>query len=104
MRAPARRGGALGAQQAPILPRDSDYLQAKLNELDDQQLAAEKGIGYFDTHLLSRGHDICASPSDRYIEGFVTIGSAVSLHPNAFGAAAVGNAIAGYLGKSGPRG
>jgi hypothetical protein len=80
-------------------------LQSKLNELDDlrQQLAAEKGIDYFSTRLLSRGHDICASPGDRYVEGFVTTCSTVPLHPNAFGAAVVGNVIARYLGKSGPR-
>jgi lysophospholipase L1-like esterase len=99
-----RPGGCFPGQ--PVLPRDSDYLQSKLNELDDrqQQLAASKGVDYFDTRPLSRGHDICASPSDRYIEGFVTAGSAVPLHPNAFGAAAVGNALAGYLGRSGLRG
>jgi lysophospholipase L1-like esterase len=99
-----RPGGCFPAQ--PVLPRDSDYLQSKLNELDDlqQQLAAEKRIDYFDTRLLSQGHDICASASDRYIEGFVTNGSAVPLHPNAFGTAAVGNALAGYLGKTGLRG
>jgi lysophospholipase L1-like esterase len=95
-----RPGGCFPGQ--PVLPRDSDYLQSKLNELDglQQQLAAEKGIDYFDTRPILRGHDICASPGDRYIEGFVTTGSAVPLHPNAFGAAAVGNALAGYPGKS----
>ena len=99
-----RPGGCFPGQ--PVLPRDSDYLQSKLNELDDrqQQLAAIKGIDYFDTRPLSRGHDICASPSDRYIEGFATSGSAVPLHPNAFGAAAVGNALAGYVGRSVLRG
>lgn len=99
-----RPGGCFPAQ--PVLPRDSDYLQSKLNELDDlqQQLATQKSIDYFDTRPLSQGHDICAAPSDRYIEGFVTTGSAVRLHPNAFGATAVGNALAGYLGKSGARG
>ena len=99
-----RPGGCFPGQ--PVLPRDSDYLQSKLNELDDrqQQLAAIKGIDYFDTRPLSRGHDICASPSDRYIEGFVTTGSAIPLHPNAFGAAAVGNALAGYVGRSVLRG
>jgi lysophospholipase L1-like esterase len=99
-----RPGGCFPGQ--PVLPRDSDYLQSKLNELDDrqQQLAASKGIDYFDTRPLTRGHDICASPSDRYIEGFVTTGSAVPLHPNAFGAAAVGNALAGYVGRSVLRG
>jgi lysophospholipase L1-like esterase len=100
----ARPGGCFPGQ--PVLPRDSDYLQSKLNELDDrqQQLATNKGIEYFDTRPLSRGHDICASPSDRYIEGFVTTGSAIPLHPNAFGAAAVGNALAGYVGRSVLRG
>ena len=98
-----RPGGCFPAQ--PVLPRDADYLQSKLNELDDlqQQLAAKKAIDYFDTRLISQGHDICAAPSDRYIEGFVTTGSAVRLHPNAFGVAAVGNALAGYLGKPGSR-
>ncbi len=99
-----RPGGCFPGQ--PVLPRDSDYLQSKLNELDDrqQQLAAIKGIDYFDTRPLSRGHDICASPGDRYIEGFATTGSAVPLHPNVFGAAAVGNALAGYVGRSVLRG
>ena len=98
-----RPGGCFPAQ--PVLPRDADYLQPKLNELDDlqQQLAAKKAIDYFDTRLISQGHDICAAPSDRYIEGFVTAGPAVRLHPNDFGVAAMGNALAGYLGKSGKR-
>jgi lysophospholipase L1-like esterase len=99
-----RPGGCFPAQ--PVLPRDADYLQSKLNELDDlqQQLAAEKGIEYFDTRPLSDGHDICAAPGDRYIEGFVTVGSAEPLHPNAFGEMAVGKALAGYLRKPAARG
>jgi lysophospholipase L1-like esterase len=99
-----RPGGCFPAQ--PVLPRDADYLQSKLNELDDlqQQLAAEKGIDYFDTRPLSDGHDICADPGDRYIEGFVTVGSAEPLHPNAFGEKAVGTALAGYLARPVARG
>jgi lysophospholipase L1-like esterase len=99
-----RPGGCFPAQ--PVLPGDADYLQSKLNELDDlqQQLAAEKGIEYFDTRPLSDGHDICAAPDDRYIEGFVTNGSAEPLHPNAFGEAAVGNALAAYLLRPSARG
>jgi lysophospholipase L1-like esterase len=98
-----RPGGCFPGQ--PVLPRDSDYLQSKLNELDDrqQQLAGNLGIDYFDTRPLSRGHDICAAPSERYIEGFRTTGSAVPLHPNAFGATAVGNALSAYLAGSVPR-
>jgi lysophospholipase L1-like esterase len=99
-----RPGGCFPDQ--PVLPRDADYLQSKVDELDDrqQQLAAAKGIDYFDTRSLTRGHDICAAPGDRYFEGFVTTGTGVPLHPNAFGAAAVGNALAEYIGRSGHRG
>lgn len=99
-----RPGGCFPAQ--PVLPGDSDYLQPKLNELDDlqQQLATKEAVDYFDTRPISRGHDICAAPSDRYTEGFVAIGSAERLHPNAFGETAVGNALASYLGKPRARG
>jgi lysophospholipase L1-like esterase len=96
----ARPGGCFPEQ--PVLPRDADYLQSKVDELDDRQkqLAAGKGIDYFDTRPLTRGHDICAAPGDRYFEGFVATGTGVPLHPNAFGTAAVGNALADYLGQS----
>jgi lysophospholipase L1-like esterase len=94
-----RAGGCFPEQ--PVLPGDSDYLQSKLNELDDRQrqLAAEKGIDYFDTRPLSVGHDMCAPPSDRYIEGYTANGPAIPLHPTAFGAATLGNALAGYIRK-----
>jgi lysophospholipase L1-like esterase len=98
-----RPGGCFPGQ--PVLPGDSDYLQSKLNELDDRQrqLAAEKGIDYFDTRLLSRGHDMCAPPGDRYIEGYAATGPAIPLHPTAFGAASVGTALAGYIDSPGTR-
>ncbi|HTQ19232.1 SGNH/GDSL hydrolase family protein [Mycobacterium sp.] len=92
-----RAGGCFPGQ--PVLPGDSDYLQSKLNELDDRQrqLAAEKGIDYFDTRPLSQGHDMCAPPGDRYIEGYIATGPAIPLHPTAFGAASVGKALAGFI-------
>lgn len=98
-----RPGGCFPAQ--PVLGHDSDYLQAKLNELDERQrqLAATKGIDYFDTRPMSVGHDMCAPPAQRYTEGYVVQAPAVALHPTAFGAAAVGAALADYLGSSGGR-
>ena len=98
-----RPGGCFPGQ--PVLPGDSDYLQSKLNEVDDRQrqLAAEKGIDYFDTRPLSLGHDICAPASDRYIEGYIATGSAIPLHPNALGAASIGTALAGYINPPGTR-
>jgi len=98
-----RPGGCFPGQ--PVLPHDSDYLQAKLNELDDRQrlLAADKGIDYFDTRPMSQSHDICAPPTDRFFEGYGVKDPAVPLHPTAFGAAAVGDALAGFIGPAGAR-
>lgn len=83
----------------PILPDDANYLQSKIDELDDRQrqLATEKGIEYFDPRPLSQGHDMCAPPDERYVEGYVTTNRAVPLHPTALGALTVGNALTDYL-------
>jgi lysophospholipase L1-like esterase len=98
-----RPGGCFPGQ--PVLPNDSDYLQARIDELDDRQgqLTTDKGIEYFDTRPMSQGHDICAPPSDRYVEGYGVKDPAVPLHPTAFGATEVGNALAGYIGRPGAR-
>ncbi len=92
------RPGGCFAQQ-PILPQDGDYFQSKVDELDDheQQLAADKKVGFFDTRPLSRGHDMCAAPDQRYVEGFNVANPAEPLHPNARGATAIGNGLAAYL-------
>ncbi|MEB3984235.1 SGNH/GDSL hydrolase family protein [Mycobacterium sp. 663a-19] len=98
-----RPGGCFPGQ--PVLPHDSDYLQSKINELDDRQrlLAADKGIDYFDTRPMWQGHDICAAPADRYVAGYGAQSPAVALHPTAFGATAVGDALAGFIGPAGAR-
>lgn len=95
-----RHGGCFPTQ--PLLPNDADYLQAKVDEMDDRQrdLAAQKKIEFFDTRTLSQGHDMCAAPAERYVEGYVTADGAVPLHPTALGAAAVGNALTDYLIRS----
>jgi lysophospholipase L1-like esterase len=92
-----RAGGCFPEQ--PILARDANYLQAKVDELDDRQrqLATEKGIEYFDTRSISQGHDMCAVPAERYVEGFRSTNDSAPLHPTALGAAALGNALTDYL-------
>lgn len=92
-----RPGGCFPEQ--PLLPGDADYLQAKVAELDDRQrqLAAQKGIEFFDTRSMSQGHDMCASAKDRYVEGYPNGASGVPLHPTALGATAIGNALTDYL-------
>lgn len=84
-----------------INPVDAAYFQSKLDELGDRQrqLAAEKGIDYFDPRPLSAGHDMCAPPAERYFEGFVPANPAAPLHPNGNGANAFGTALADYLGS-----
>ncbi|WP_407559374.1 SGNH/GDSL hydrolase family protein [Mycobacterium paraintracellulare] len=92
-----RPGGCFPEQ--PILPQDGAYLQSKIDEIDDRQrqLAADKKIEYFDTRPLTIGHDVCAPPDDRYIEGYAVRHPALPLHPNASGEAAIGNALADYI-------
>jgi hypothetical protein len=50
---------------------------------------------------MSQGHDICASPSDRCVEGYGGKDPGVRLHPTAFGATAVGGGLAGFIGRPG---
>ncbi|MCG5433866.1 SGNH/GDSL hydrolase family protein [Mycobacterium sp. MYCO198283] len=92
-----RPGGCFPAQ--PVHPADADYFQAKVDELDDRQrqVAADEGVDFFDVRTISAGHDMCAPPDQRWIEGFVLAHAAAPLHPNRFGAAAVGEALAHHL-------
>jgi lysophospholipase L1-like esterase len=89
-----RPEGCFPAQ--PINPVDAAYFQSKIDELDAalEQVAAAQGVEFFDTRPLSVGHDMCAAPEDRYIEGFAPDKPAAPLHPNAAGAAAVASALA----------
>lgn len=83
----------------PINPLDAAYFQAKIDELDGRlrQIAENAGAEFFDTRALSVGHDICAAPEDRYIEGFAPVRPAAPLHPNGAGTQAVGSALADYI-------
>jgi lysophospholipase L1-like esterase len=92
-----RPGGCFAEQ--PILPKDADYFESKVDEIDDheRQLAADKKVAFFDTRPLSAGHDMCAAPNERYVEGFVIANPAEPLHPNGMGAAAIGDGLADYL-------
>ncbi len=85
----------------PINPVDAAYFQGKIDELDGRlkQVAAAQGVEFFDTRPLSVGHDICAAPDDRFIEGFAPSRPAAPLHPNGAGAEAVGSALAEYVGR-----
>jgi len=87
--------------EQPINPVDAAYFQAKIDELDGrlEKVATDQGAEFFDTRTLSDGHDICAAPQDRYIEGFEPAMPAAPLHPNGRGAAAIGTALAAFVGS-----
>lgn len=92
-----RPGGCYPTQ--PLHPKDADYLQTKVDELADKQsqIAADQGIDFFDTRPVTVGHDACAAPGDRYIEGLIPTRPAAPLHGNGAGAIAIGDALARYL-------
>ncbi|WP_239769623.1 SGNH/GDSL hydrolase family protein [Streptomyces sp. CL12-4] len=80
----------------PYWKQDANHLQGAINHLSAvlKQTAEEHGAAFVDTYALGVGHDICAAPADRYVEGVVPGRPAAPLHPNASGARAIGNALA----------
>ncbi|MFG2133519.1 SGNH/GDSL hydrolase family protein [Streptomyces sp. NPDC048751] len=80
----------------PFWQQDANYLQGAINHLGAvlKKTAEEHGAAFVDTYTLGVGHDICADPADRYIEGLVPTSAGTPLHPNAAGARAIGQALA----------
>ncbi len=77
-----RNGGCFPVQ--PILAPDATYIQAKIDELNAAmaQQSAAHGATYVDLRTSSVGHDACALPGLRWIEGLVPLSDAFPLHPN----------------------
>ncbi|MGC0373290.1 SGNH/GDSL hydrolase family protein [Streptomyces sp. SAI-229] len=80
----------------PFWKQDANYIQGVVDHLGTvlRRTAQEHGATFVDTYTLGIGHDICAAPADRYIEGLLPARPAAPLHPNAAGARAVGEALA----------
>ncbi|WP_218019809.1 SGNH/GDSL hydrolase family protein [Rhodococcoides yunnanense] len=93
-------GGCPGVQ--PIWARDADYLQGSVDRMNDALAAqaAEHGGEFVDIRPVSVGHDGCAAPEQRYLEGVVPTGVAAPLHPTAAGMAAFARVVADSLGPS----
>ncbi|WP_083267899.1 SGNH/GDSL hydrolase family protein [Lentzea guizhouensis] len=89
-----RPGGCYPRQ--PVWSRDGDYLQSVMNRISAtaRSEAHKRGAAYVDFAAVTVGHDICAAPADRYLEGLVPTTVAAPLHPNAAGMAAFGAAVA----------
>ena len=89
-----RPGGCHPVQ--PIWARDADYLQASVDLLSAtaKAEATKRGATYVDLAAASVGHDTCARPADRYLEGLIPTTIAAPLHPNAAGMKAFGTTVA----------
>jgi hypothetical protein len=77
-----RNGGCFPYQ--PLLGPDATYIQAKIDELNSamaQQSAAHNAT-YVNIRTSSIGHDSCALPGIRWLEGLVPTSDAFPLHPN----------------------
>ncbi|MDT7784872.1 MAG: hypothetical protein QOF58_3291 [Pseudonocardiales bacterium] len=88
-----RPGGCYPTQ--PVWGRDGDYLQSVMNRISAtaRAEAAKRGAAFVDFAAVTVGHDICAAPADRYLEGLVPTTIAAPLHPNAAGMKAFAAAI-----------
>ncbi|GGR41130.1 SGNH/GDSL hydrolase family protein [Streptomyces griseomycini] len=89
-----RPGGCFPTQ--PVWDVDADYLQGAVSHLDAalRRTSQRHGAVFVDTYGPGIGHDMCAAPADRYIEGFVPARDPAPLHPNAAGSEAIGRTLA----------
>ncbi|HEX8864453.1 MAG TPA: SGNH/GDSL hydrolase family protein [Lentzea sp.] len=85
-----RPGGCYPRQ--PVWGRDGDYLQSVMNRISAtiKTEATKRGATFVDFAAVTEGHDICAEPADRYLEGLIPTTIAAPLHPNAAGMKAFG--------------
>lgn len=90
----SRPGGCHPRQ--PVWPRDADYLQSVLDRISAtaRAEAAKRGATFVDFAAVTVGHDSCAAPADRYLEGVIPTTLAAPLHPNAAGMALFGATVA----------
>jgi lysophospholipase L1-like esterase len=82
--------------RVPVWPRDANYVQAKIDQLN-QVLATEAaahGATYVDIRTPGIGKDVCKSSSVRWTEPFIPGNVAAPLHPNATGMAGMAEVVA----------
>ncbi|MEU0846887.1 SGNH/GDSL hydrolase family protein [Streptomyces flaveolus] len=89
-----RPGGCFPTQ--PMWDVDATYIQGATDHLSAtlRTTAQQQGATFVDTYSLGIGHDVCAAPAERYIEGLIPAHVATPLHPNADGSKAIGEALA----------
>jgi len=92
-----------GRRRQPMLGPDATYVQAKIDELNAAMAAqaAAHGADYVDLRSSSVGHDACALPGSRWVEGLVPLSDAFPMHPNALSMQNAAKVIAAQLAGGG---
>ncbi|MCP3798362.1 SGNH/GDSL hydrolase family protein [Allokutzneria sp. A3M-2-11 16] len=85
----------------PVWSRDANYLQGIMDKISSKarENALARGMRFVDFAAVTVGHDICAAPKNRYLEGLVPTHIAAPLHPNAQGMAAFAKAVVAATGS-----
>lgn len=83
----------------PLLPRDADYIQAKISQLNRvlYEQATAHGAQYIDIEGPSTGHDVCQLPGVKWYEALIPTSIAAPLHPNRLGMRGTGLYVAGVV-------
>ncbi len=82
-----------------VWPRDANYIQAKIDQLNQvlADAAAAGGASYVDIRTPGIGKDVCQSASVRWTEPFIPENVAAPLHPNATGMKGMAVVVAGAM-------
>lgn len=80
----------------PVWARDANYLQSVMSRISlrSKEETVKRNAVFVDFAAVTVGHDICAAPRDRYLEGLIPTTITAPLHPNAQGMVAFGKAVA----------
>lgn len=84
----------------PLAHGDVPYLRSTEIDLNQTlaQEAAANGATFVNTYTATIGHDVCQSPSVKFVEGLVPTSPAYPFHPNQKGQQAMASQVLAALG------
>ncbi|MCP2343509.1 SGNH/GDSL hydrolase family protein [Actinomadura rupiterrae] len=85
----------------PVATGDVPFLNTTERHLNTMlaTTAAANGATFVDTYAGSKGHDVCAPPANRWVEGVLPSHPAAPYHPNQTGMQATATRVLSALGK-----
>ena len=88
----------------PLLDVDAGYLHDKMQEMNAMLTSAARRAGarYVDVAASSRGHDVCAPPSQAWINGISFAPDGIPLHPNSRSATNTARVVAEQVRRDVP--